>query len=47
MELNFNGFPNNAIHVSGFSDKDGGIVKLSAVSKIDTVFSYNWLVWMF
>jgi hypothetical protein len=27
MELNLNGLPNNAIHVSGFSGEDGRIVK--------------------
>jgi hypothetical protein len=27
MELNVNGLSNNAIHVSGFSGQDGGIVK--------------------
>jgi hypothetical protein len=41
MELNLNGLPNNAIHVSGFGGKDGGIVKLNAVSRMDVVFSYG------
>jgi hypothetical protein len=26
MELNLNDLPNNAIHVTGFSGEDGGIV---------------------
>jgi hypothetical protein len=47
MALNFNGLPNNAIHVSGFSGHVRGIVKLNAVSQADTVFSHGWLVWMF
>jgi hypothetical protein len=41
MEINLNGFPNDAIHVSGFSGEDGGIVKLNAVSQVDTVFSHG------
>jgi hypothetical protein len=32
MELNFNGLPNNEIHVLGFSGKDAGIVNLNALS---------------
>jgi hypothetical protein len=47
MEVNLNGLPNNAIHVSGFSGDHGGIVKWNAVSRVDAVFSYGWLVWMF
>jgi hypothetical protein len=43
MELKLNGLPINAIHVSGFSGEDVGIVKL----KVDAVFSYGLLVWMF
>jgi hypothetical protein len=35
------------IHGSGFSGKDGGFVKLNAVSQVDSVFSYSGLVWMF
>jgi hypothetical protein len=34
MELNLNGLPNDVIHVSGFSGKDGGFVKLNAVSQV-------------
>jgi hypothetical protein len=40
MELNLNGLFNDAIHVSGFSGKDGGFVKLIAVSQVG-VFSYG------
>jgi hypothetical protein len=47
MELNLNGHPNNVIHVLGFSGEDGGIVKLKVVSRVDAVFSYSQLVWMF
>jgi hypothetical protein len=47
MELSLNGLLNKAIFVSGFSGKDGGIVKLNAVPKIKCVFSFDWLVWMF
>jgi hypothetical protein len=47
MELNLIGLPNNAIHVSGFSGEDGGIVEQNAVSRVDAVFSYGWLVCMF
>jgi hypothetical protein len=31
MELNFNGPPNDAIHVFGLSCEDGGTMKLDAV----------------
>jgi hypothetical protein len=41
MELNLNGLPNDVSHVSGFSGKDGGFVKLNAVSQVDGVFSYG------
>jgi hypothetical protein len=41
MEINLNVLPNDAIHVSGFSGKDGGFVKLDAVSLVDGVFSYG------
>jgi hypothetical protein len=41
MEFNLNGFPNDAIHVSGFSGEDGGFVKLNAASQFDDVFSYG------
>jgi hypothetical protein len=32
MELNLNGLPNDAIHVSGFSGEDGGFVKLNVTT---------------
>jgi hypothetical protein len=32
MELNFNGLPDDAIHVLGLSGEDGGSMKLNAVS---------------
>jgi hypothetical protein len=41
MELNLNGLHNDVIHVSGFRGKDGGIVKLNAVSQFDAVFSHG------
>jgi hypothetical protein len=41
MELNLNGLPNNAVHVSGFCGEDGGVVNLNAVSQVDGVFSYG------
>jgi hypothetical protein len=41
MELNLNGLPNNVIHVLGFSGKNGGIVKLNAVSQVDALFSHG------
>jgi hypothetical protein len=44
MELNHNGLPKDAIHVSGLSGDDGGIVKLNAVSQVDVVFSHSWLI---
>jgi hypothetical protein len=47
MELNLNGLTNDAIHISGFSGTYGVSVKLNAVSQVDGVFSYSWLVWMF
>jgi hypothetical protein len=47
MELNFNGLPNDAIHVLGLSWGDEGIMKLNAVSQADAVFSHGRLVWMF
>jgi hypothetical protein len=47
MELILNGLPNIVIDVSGFSGEDGGIAKYNAVFRIDAVFSYSWLVWMF
>jgi hypothetical protein len=31
----------------GFNGQDAGIVKLNAVSQVDTVFSHSWLAWMF
>jgi hypothetical protein len=41
VELNLNGLPNGAIHVSGFSGEDGGFVKLNVVSQVNGVFSYG------
>jgi hypothetical protein len=41
MELNLNGLRNDAIHVSGVSGEDGGIVKLNAVFQVDAVFSHG------
>jgi hypothetical protein len=41
MELNLNGLPNDAVHVSGFIGEDGGFVELNAVSQVDGVFSYG------
>jgi hypothetical protein len=41
MELNLNGLPNDAIHVSGLGGEDGGVVKLNAVSEVDAVFSHG------
>jgi hypothetical protein len=41
MELNFNGFPNDAIHVLGLSGEDGGIKKMDAVYQVDAVFSHG------
>jgi hypothetical protein len=41
MELNLNDLPNDVIHLSGFSGKDGGILKSKAVSQVDTVFSHG------
>jgi hypothetical protein len=40
MELNLDGLPNDAIHVSGFSGEDGGLVKQCGV-QVDGVFSYG------
>jgi hypothetical protein len=37
----------NAIHISGSRGEDGGIVKVNAVSMVDTVFSYGRLGRMF
>lgn len=39
MELNFNGLPNNAVHVTRLSGKNEGSVKLNAVSEAEAVFS--------
>jgi hypothetical protein len=39
MELNLNGFPNDAIHAVGLGGEDRGIVKLNAVSQVDALFS--------
>jgi hypothetical protein len=41
MEFNLNGFPNDAIHISGLCGEDGGILKLNVVSQITAVFSYS------
>jgi hypothetical protein len=41
MELNLNGLPNDVIHVSGFSGKDAGILKLNVVSQVNAVFSHS------
>jgi hypothetical protein len=41
LELNLNGFPDDAVHVSGFSGKDGVFVKLDAVSQDEGVFTYG------
>jgi hypothetical protein len=41
MELNLNGFPDDAIHISGLGGEDGGIVKLNAVSQVDAMFSHG------
>jgi hypothetical protein len=41
MELNLNVLPNDVIHVSSFSGEDGGIVKLDAVSQVNTEFSHG------
>jgi hypothetical protein len=40
MELNLNDLPNDAIHVSGLGGKDGGAVKLNAMSQVDAVFTH-------
>jgi hypothetical protein len=40
MELNINGLPNDAVHLSCFSGEDGGFAELIAVSQVDGVFSY-------
>jgi hypothetical protein len=40
MELNFNGLPNDAIHVLGLRGEDGGIMKFDALSEVDSVFSH-------
>jgi hypothetical protein len=47
MELNFNSLPNGAIHVLGLRGEDGCTLKLDAVCWVDTVFSHNWLLWLF
>jgi hypothetical protein len=47
VEFDLNGLPDNAIHISGFRGEDGRIVKLNAMSLVDTVFSYGRLVRMF
>jgi hypothetical protein len=47
MELNFNGLPNDAIHVLGRSGEDRSIMKFDAVSEVDAVFSHGWILWMF
>jgi hypothetical protein len=41
MELNLNGLPNDAIHVSGLGGEDGGVVKPNAVSEVDAVDKYG------
>jgi hypothetical protein len=41
MELNLSVLPTDAIHVSGLSGEDSGIVKLNAVSKVDAVFTHG------
>jgi hypothetical protein len=47
VEFNLSGLPDNAVHISGFRQEDGRIVKLSAVSVVNTVFSYGRLIRMF
>jgi hypothetical protein len=47
MDLNFNGLPNDTIHVLGLSGEDGGIMKLGVVSLVDAVFSHGRLVLLF
>jgi hypothetical protein len=47
VEFSLNGFPNNAVHMSGFRGEDGRIVELNSVSLVDTVFSYSQLVRVF
>jgi hypothetical protein len=47
MDLNFNGLPNDDIHVLGLSGEDRAIMKLNAMSSVDAVFSHGRLVWMF
>jgi hypothetical protein len=46
MQLNLDGPPNNAIHVSAFSGEDGGNVKFNAVYRVDVALSYGCLVWI-
>jgi hypothetical protein len=41
VEFNFSYYPNNAVCVSGFCGKDGGIVELNLMSLADTVFGYG------
>jgi hypothetical protein len=47
VELNLNGLPIIAIHISGFHGKDGRVVELNVLSQVDTVFSYGRLLQMF
>jgi hypothetical protein len=46
VEVNLNGLPDNAVHISGFHGEDGTIVEMNVVSVVDTVFSYDRLVQM-
>jgi hypothetical protein len=41
MELNLNGLPNDAVHVSDFSGEDGGFGERKAASRDDGVLSYG------
>jgi hypothetical protein len=47
VEFNFDGLPDNAVHISGFLGEDGSFEELIAMSLVDTVFSYGRLVRMF
>jgi hypothetical protein len=47
VEFNLNGFPDNAVHISGFRGQDGRIVELNAIYVVDTLFNYGQLLRMF
>jgi hypothetical protein len=47
MEFSLSCLPDDTIRVSGFCGEDSGVVKLNAVSPVDTILHYGLLIQIF